>query len=113
MRKAKSKKACYLHNFECICQEFFRHRIFTKSSETLAVCNPLREIVWCEHSTSTESIPHQILNPIKSQHCIKVRFDLLNVSDKTADLIDQLISLCMHKRTHAKKRQSMCNFENK
>ena len=27
----------------------------------------------------------------------------MNLSDKTASLIDQLISLCMHKRTHEKK----------
>ena len=37
----------------------------------------------------------------------------MNLSDKTASLIDQLISLCMHKRRHEKKRQSMRNFENK
>ena len=37
----------------------------------------------------------------------------MNLSDKTASLIDHLISLCMYKRTHAKKRQSMYNFENR
>ena len=32
----------------------------------------------------------------------------MNLSDKTASLIDQLISLCMHKRTHEEKNDNRC-----